>query len=166
MVSGEVQIGIIDSLPFEGIHLILGNGLAGSKVRVVPVLSDKPVIHQKPDPIEDDIPNLYPSCAVTRAMSKRKQFDVEDADNSSDLSDTFLPKLFESSESRENFSESNLVIEQQNDPDISALIQNASDETGASKISNCYFMKNGILMRKWRLRMFQSMTHGKLGLRL
>ena len=92
LVSGEVQIGIIDSLPFEGIHLILGNDLAGSKVRVVPVLSDKPVIHQKPDPIEDDIPNLYPSCAVTRAMSKRKQFDVEDADNSSDLSDTFLPK--------------------------------------------------------------------------
>ena len=83
-------------------------------------------------------------------MSKRKQFDVEDADNSSDLSDTFLPKLFESSESRENFSESNLVIEQQNDPDISALIQNASDETDASKNSNCYFMKNGILMRKWR----------------
>ena len=150
LVSGEVQIGIIDSLPFEGIHLILGNDLAGSKVRVVPVLSDKPVIHQKPDPIEDDIPNLYPSCAVTRAMSKRKQFDVEDADNSSDLSDTFLPKLFESSESRENFSESNLVIEQQNDPDISALIQNASDETDASKNSNCYFMKNGILMRKWR----------------
>ena len=150
LVSGEVQIGIIDSLPFEGIHLILGNDLAGSKVRVVPVLSDKPVTHQKPDPIEDDIPNLYPSCAVTRAMSKRKQFDVEDADNSSDLSDTFLPKLFESSESRENFSESNLVIEQQNDPDISALIQNASDETDASKNSNCYFMKNGILMRKWR----------------
>ena len=83
-------------------------------------------------------------------MSKRKHFDVEDADNSSDLSDTFLPKLFESLESRENFSESNLVIEQQNHPDISALIQNASDETDASKNSNCYFMKNGILVLKWR----------------
>ena len=144
MDLGEVQIGIIDSLPFEGIHLTLGNDLAGSKVRVVPV------IHQKPDPIEDDIPNLYLSCAVTRAMSKRKQFDVEDADNSGNLSDTFLPKLFESSESRKKFSESNLIIEQQNDPDISALIKNASDETDASKNLNCYFMKNGILMRKWK----------------
>ena len=150
LVSGEVQIGIIDSLPFEGIHLILGNDLAGSKVKVVPILSDKPVIHQKPDPLEDDIPNLYPSCAVTRAMSKRKQFDLEDADNGSDLSDTFLQKLFENSENSENFSKSNLVIEQQNDPEISALIQNASDETDASKNSICYFMKNGILMRKWR----------------
>ena len=148
MVSGEVQIGIIDSLPFEGIHLILGKDLAGSKVKVVPILSDKPVIHQKPDSLEDDIPNLYPSCAVTRAMSKRKQFDSEDADNDSDLSDTFLQKLFENSENSENFSKSNRVIEQQKDPEISALIQNASDETDASKNSICYFMKNGILTGK------------------
>ena len=40
LVSGEVQIGIIDSLPFNGIHLLLGNDLAGSKVNVDPILSD------------------------------------------------------------------------------------------------------------------------------
>ena len=84
---------------------------------------------------------------MTRAMSKRKQFDSEDGDNGSDLSDTFLQKLFENSENSENFSKSNLVIEQQNDPEISALIQNASDEADASKNSMCYFMKNGIFSR-------------------
>lgn len=149
LVSGEVQIGIIDSLPFDGIHLILGNDLAGSKVNVDPILSDKPIISQSPDPIEDIIPNLYPSCAVTRAMSKRQQLDLEDADDTN-ISDTFLPKLFDNSENSGKFSTSNLITEQQNDPDISVLIQHARDEADAANDPICYFMKNGILMRKWR----------------
>jgi hypothetical protein len=149
LVSGEVQIGIIDSLPFDGIHLILGNDLAGSKVNIDPILSDKPIISQSPDPIEDIIPNLYPSCAVTRAMSKQ-QLNSQDADDV-DISDTFLPTLLDNSrENSEKFSTSNLITEQQNDPDISVLIQHATDETDAANDPICYFMKDGILMRKWR----------------
>ena len=149
LVSGEVQIGIIGSLPFDGIHLILGNDLAGSKVNVDPILSDKPILSQSPDPIEDVFPNLYPSCAVTRAMSK-KQSSIKDSDDVN-ISDTFLPTLFANShENNENFSTTNLITEQQNDPDIAVLIQHAPDETDAATDPICYFMKNGILMRKWR----------------
>ena len=150
LVSGEVQIGIIDSLPFDGIHLLLGNDLVESKVNVDPILSDKPIISHIPDPIEDIIPNLYPLCAVTRAMSKTQQLDSEDAD-SINISDTFLPKLFDNaSDNSDTFSTSNLITEQQKDPDISALIRNAPDEADAANDPICYFMKNGILMRKWR----------------
>ena len=42
LVSGEVSVGIIESLPFEGIHLLLGNDLAGDKVKVDPILADQP----------------------------------------------------------------------------------------------------------------------------
>ena len=114
LVSGEVIIG---SLPFDGIQLILGNYLAGSKDNVDPILSDKPILSQSPDPIEDVFPNLYPSCAVTRAMSKQQSKDSDDVN----ISHMFLPMLTDN----ENISSTNLITKQQNDPDISVLIQHA-----------------------------------------
>ena len=129
--------------------MILGSDLVGSKVNVDLILSDKAIISQSPDPIEDVIPNLYPSCAVTRAMSKQ-QLNSENAEDV-EISDTFLATLLDNSrENSEKFSTSNLITEHQIDPDISVLIQHATDETDAANDPICYFMKDGILMRKWR----------------
>ena len=71
LVSGNVVVGVRPFLPFEGIHLLLGNDLAGGKVVANPLLTDKPSVEQSIDPIEQEIPGLYPACAVTRAMSKK-----------------------------------------------------------------------------------------------
>ena len=71
LVTGLVAVGVRPSLPFKGVHLLLGNDLAGDKVVVNPLLTNIPCIDQPPDPIEQDIPDLYPSCAVTRAMAKK-----------------------------------------------------------------------------------------------
>ena len=71
LVSGPVAVGIRPSLPFKGVHLLLGNDLAGDKVVVNPLLTNTPCEDQLPDPIEQEIPDLYPSCAVTRAMAKK-----------------------------------------------------------------------------------------------
>ena len=71
LVTGLVAVGIRPSLPFKGVHLLLGNDLAGDKVVVNPLLTTMPCIDQPPDPIEQEIPDLYPSCAVTRAMAKK-----------------------------------------------------------------------------------------------
>ena len=38
LVSGTVTVGARPSLPIEGVHLILGNDLAGDKVVVNPVM--------------------------------------------------------------------------------------------------------------------------------
>ena len=57
-------------LPFKGVHLLLGNDLAGDKVVVNPLVTDTSNIGQTDYPIELEIPDLYPSCAVTRAMAK------------------------------------------------------------------------------------------------
>ena len=71
LVSGPVAVGIRPYLPFKGVHLLLGNDLAGDKVVVNPLLTNTPCEDQLPDPIEQEIPDLYPSCAVTRAMAKK-----------------------------------------------------------------------------------------------
>ena len=64
LVSGPVTVGARPSLPIEGMHLILGNDLAGDKVLVNPVMTEKPEVTTTIDPIEDEIPDLYPSCRL------------------------------------------------------------------------------------------------------
>ena len=50
LVTGLVAVGIRPSLPFKGVHLLLGNDLAGDKVVVNPLLTNIPCIDQPPDP--------------------------------------------------------------------------------------------------------------------
>ena len=80
-------VGIRQPLPFKGVRLLLGNDLAGYKVVVNPLVSDTPCIDRSPDPFEQELPDLYPSCAVTRAMAKKamlteNQSDVDLTDSS------------------------------------------------------------------------------------
>ena len=170
LVSGPVTLGIRPSLPFDGVHLLLGNDLAGNKVVINPVVTENPCLNQTSDPIEKEIPGLYPSCAVTRAMSKKKAIE-DDVNPDVDLADTFmsqvcetdLPQVSEEFESsgknspdesfsdyRKKISKGNLIAEQHKDPDISCLFPRTVDESEVSSNSVCYFVKNGVLMRKWR----------------
>ena len=70
LVTGLVAVGI-RPLPFKGVHLLLGNDLARGKAVVDPLLTSTPCVDQLPDPIEQEIPDLYTSCAVTRVMAKK-----------------------------------------------------------------------------------------------
>ena len=179
LVTGLVAVGIRPSLPFKGVHLLLGNDLAGDKVVVNPLLTNIPCIDQPPDPIEQEIPDLYPSCAVTRAMAKK----AKQNDGDIDLTDTFLGQSFkheitnslssslsdkqtelrnksESShystilndqgQGHDLMSRSQLCKEQHNDPEILPLLERALDEKEIDQVPVCFYVKNGILMRKWR----------------
>ena len=57
---------------------------------VNPLLTTIPCLDQSPDPIEQEIPDLYPSSAVTRAMAKKAKHNDEEID----LIDTFLGQSF------------------------------------------------------------------------
>ena len=92
LVNGPVAVGIRQSLPFKGVHLLLGNDLAGGKVVVNPLVTDTPCIDQSPDPIEQELPDLYPSCAVTRAMAKKAMLTENQSDI--DLTDSFIGQSF------------------------------------------------------------------------
>ena len=179
LVTGLVAVGIRPSLPFKGVHLLFGNDLAGDKVVVNLLLTNIPCIDQPPDPIEQEIPDLYPSCAVTRAMAKK----AKQNDGDIDLTDTFLGQSFkheitnslssslsdkqtelhnksESShysailndqgQGHDLVSRSQLCKEQHNDPEILPLLERALDEKEIDQVPVCFYVKNGILMRKWR----------------
>ena len=90
LVTDLVAVGIRPSLPFKGVHLLLGNDSTGDKVVVNQLLTTIPCIDQPPDPIEQEIPDLYKSCAVTRAMTKK----AKQNDGDIDLTDTFLGQSF------------------------------------------------------------------------
>ena len=176
LVTGLVVIGITPSLPFKGVHVLLGNDLAGDKVVVNPLVTDTPNIGQTDDPIEQEIPDLYPSCAVTRAMAKKAI--LKNSNSDIDLTDTFIGQYFDNEikksldpslsdtqtdssmschspprsidQGHDTLSKSQLIQEQQTDPEISKLIFRALPEDEISQVPMCYYIKNGILMRKWR----------------
>ena len=176
LVTGLVVIGITPSLPFKGVHLLLGNDLAGDKVVVNSLVTDTPNIGQTDDPIEREIPDLYPSCAVTQAMAKKAI--LKNSNSDIDLTDTFISQYFNNEikksldpslsdtqtdssmschspprsidQGHDTLSKSQLIQEQQTDPEISKLIFRALPEDEISQVPMCYYIKNGILMRKWR----------------
>ena len=173
LVTGPVAIGVRPSLPFSGVHLLLGNDLAGDKVILNPLVTDTPSCDQTPDLIEKEIPDLYPSCVVTRAMSNKAILNAHNADV--DLSDTIINQSFNDQVSQtvnnslpkaetdlstffqhpndhvsDKMSRSKFTHEQQTDPEISDLFHKALSEEEASHVPVCYYTKNGVLMRKWR----------------
>ena len=91
-VKGPVAVGIRQTLPFKGVHLLLGNDLAGDKVVVNPLVTGTPRMDQSPDPIEQELLDLYPLCAVTRVMAKKAMV----TENQSDvvLTDSILGQSF------------------------------------------------------------------------
>ena len=67
-VCGSVTVGVRPTLPIEGVSLLLGNDLAGDKVIVNPIVSDKLCFEDDCD--EHGNADIFPACAVTRAMEK------------------------------------------------------------------------------------------------
>ena len=167
LVTGLVAVGIKTSLPFKGVHLLLGNDLAGDKVVVDPLLTSTPCVDQLPDPIEQEIPDLYPSCAVTRAMAKK--VNQNNGMQNINLADTLIGQSFNDeisnslspsqsdiqtdidtsrsntdlspSVSNDQLSRSQLCKEQHSDPEISPLFDRALDENEMLQVPVCYYVK-------------------------
>ena len=163
-VSGPIIVGVRPTLPVEGVSLLLGNDLAGSKVMVDPCLSRLPCAS---DSTSWEIPGLFPTCAVTRAMAKQAENQslllANDQTKSHivDISDTFLANdhVHDNSFTDDHTSDASLkclvptnqLMEcQKSDPELIPLLEDALCESEAAKVPSCFYMKSGILMRKWR----------------
>ena len=72
---------------------------------------------QSPDPIEQKLPDLYPSCAVTRAMAKKAMLTENQSDV--DLTDSFIGQSFKNEITR---SLSHNLPEHQTDSNDSTLV--------------------------------------------
>ena len=169
LVSGFVTVGVRPTLPLEGVDFILGNDLAGSRVKLQPELQvvDEPV----PDPqglSVDETTIVFPSCVMTRAAARRARDskEVEEPSGSSRRKDcpddgsVILPpgdgNCMRSSvhtlegTGSSSLSRAQLIADQKNDCELCRLAENAASVDEASDMATCYYNDSGILMRKWR----------------
>ena len=170
LVKGPVTVGNRQTLPFNEVHLLLGDDVAGDKVVVNTLVTDTPCMDQSPDPIEQDLSDLYPSCAVTRATAKEAMLTKNQSDI--DLTDSFIGQSFKNEitkslshnlpkhetgsndstsvsdhfpsplveEDHDITSRSQLSIEQHKDSEISKLFQKAVSETDLAQDPICFFL--------------------------
>ena len=85
----------------------------------------------------------------------------DDVTTDVDLADTFLSRVINDdnvsdvtnddfSAKAQTFSRSDLIREQNSDPDVSCLFARSVDECDVSRDPVCFYTKNDVLMRKWR----------------
>ncbi|KAK3084264.1 hypothetical protein FSP39_010811 [Pinctada imbricata] len=180
LITGPVIVGVRPTLPVQGVSLLLGNDLAGGKVVADPIVCEKITSDVESDDEDDD---LYPACAVTRAMARKRLKETErtpalNEDHPSeniDLSDTFMSTIDDSvpetsvslhvdksptvpgddshpplDRDTDALSREQLLSEQTKDPEIIRLSKRALPREEADKVGECFYIQDGILMRKWR----------------
>ena len=177
LVSGPITVGVTPSLPkgLKGITLLLGNEVAGSRVVAEPCMTDLPGLDDNTKLLEKEFPGIFPACVTTRSMSRTKQeSDLKGTDVDISLSDSFMARLPDSADSVDDeidtkslesedvvlnelgvysdifLSRDQLISEQGKDKGLAGLIQRAFGEEEARTLPVCFFMKSGVLMRKWR----------------
>jgi len=154
LVTGVVTVGVVSSLPVEGVHLLLGNDLAGNRVSVVPVVVDTPVTECETEALEDEFPGIFPDCVVTRSRAKRAEKDLKESEAVADtgvfLAETFFKDLELKSDAGSGLDRLSLVDEQKADPEISQIRQSAMSEGEVGDVPVGFYVQNDVLMRKWR----------------
>ncbi|KAK3882585.1 hypothetical protein Pcinc_013049 [Petrolisthes cinctipes] len=148
LFSGSALVGVVDQLPVPGVQLILGNDLAGGKMGSLPVVSEVPVESKETEKLVEEVPDVFPVCAVTRSMTARKESEPDETemelplceDLEVDLSETFLANLDSGHESREeeefSLSRKNLIEQQKADSSLQKLFDIVDDECSEFYVTN------------------------------
>ena len=164
LVSGDVSIGVVSQLPVDGIDMLLGNHLAGAKVIVEPHMSVEPV--DSNDNLEYMFPSAFPSCVVTRSMTKKDDIDLNSTflandeiltSMSDNVSKHVVVKDIQPSDHLQSLNKvsdkmskiDQLRTEQRSDESINKLFDMAVSERESNDVPVCY-VKSDVLMRKWR----------------
>ena len=177
--TGSVSVGVVPSLPVEGVTFLLGNDLAGSKVRASSSscvhLTSSPCYNEDTERLKQVYPGIFPACVTTRSMtrvtsentderkddeSQPKVIDHENVGRDDDfesfqLAETFMTDLQGNQDNHPSdpakFDKIQLIKEQESDPDLQTIVDSALCVKDAEKVPVCYFKsESGVLMRKWR----------------
>lgn len=98
LITGPVTVGVPPTLPVPCVSLLLGNDIAGGKVVPDPIVCEKVKSNATLDDQDDD---LYPACAVTRAITRRREIVSDHSTGAKysstdiDLNDTFFSNIDE-----------------------------------------------------------------------
>lgn len=149
LVTGEVIVGIAPTLPVSGVQLLLGNDLAGDRVVTDPIVSENPVVSgPEVEQLEDDFPEVFPACVVTRSMAEKA-----DKEDEVELGKTFmvnLDTLLAGKGRTVQFTRAGLIAAQSTDPELTPLLEKSATLEEAAGLPKCFFTQSGVLMRKWR----------------
>ena len=173
LLAKPVIVAIKEQLPVDGVTFLMGNDIAGNLVVPDPVVCSKPL---EVDPMAELVkhdPDLFPVCAVTRSQSKKiLKVNSDEPAHSREKEGDFeynLCGLF----SESNVKEANidkcgvdssggkdlnnvpvtrqmLITQQNSDNSLSPLLQKAVTEAESESEPRCYYVKGGVLMRKFR----------------
>ena len=150
LVRGPVIIGVRPTLPIQGVSLILGNDLAGGKVKPkLQVVSNLGRLLSSAT-ASDGLSGTFPACVVTRATERRMQ---EQEDQDSDDSHLTSSNTRSHQESHDlsmasnlvdtPFSRSQLAADQAEDSEVCRLAQGALSEEEADLHAQCFYIKSG-----------------------
>lgn len=163
--SGDAVVGARPGFPISGVSVIMGNDLAGGRVLVTPEVTPVPVVCNRPDELAREYPNVFTSCAVTRAAAKREKEQDKDDIN---LSESFMcglnaepdePSLTVKNRGKcdinvpdvsgLSLSRQQLIADQKADESLAHLFEGAVTGDVIEAMSTGYVVKDGLLMRKW-----------------
>ena len=178
LITGPVIVGVRPTLPIQGVSLLLGNDLAGGKVVADPIVYQKAVYEELQTEDSDVYPACAITRAMAKKRQTEENFENQalqelisqesktDLDDLVDLSDTFLADSDEVSDQdpgssdisisnlhendKELMGRKQLIMHQNKDPELISLLSNALPPEEAAKVGECFYLKSGILMRKWR----------------
>ncbi|XP_069980180.1 uncharacterized protein [Penaeus vannamei] len=176
LITGYVNLGVVDNIPSDGISLLMGNDLVGDKVWPCPVVPPCPTEENNTVDLEREYPDLFPACAVTRSASRRsspptKALTAGTALPKESLNDIFtedftLADFFKSSDKDSNISASDnsnivnfkdmpvtrekLIEEQYKDPELQTFYDRLTDTSNIDNFSICYYLQSGGVMRKYK----------------
>ncbi|CAI9731146.1 Hypothetical predicted protein [Octopus vulgaris] len=164
-VIGPVAVGLVTTLPIDGVDLLLGNDIVGNKVYAVPIVLSKPETDHETEKLETLYPGIFPECAMTRSQTKamNREASISPSTEESNissvndgniaLSNTFLVDLNSGGEEPTYPNEAEfkadkktLILKQKEYCSLSKLYTRAFSE----KLPICFYLHDGVLMRKWR----------------
>ena len=166
IVCGTVIVGVVDSLPMQGISMLLGNDLAGERVVPHPRVVEKLSVSEETEKIEREHPETLLPCVATRAEAKRTEDSttkMESEENEIiDLSQTCLsheiglnPMLEQAPSSNPNprekiidvapVAEKSIAVEQREDDQIAPPSEKSLLEEEPNKVPSEYFIEDDIL---------------------
>lgn len=162
LISGTVSIGVHSQLPVDGVSMILGNDLAGTKVFPYPIVSAEPNVSTQVVALSQ-FPMAFPACVVTRAQKKKFE-DVVDLSSSFLVASpervecklfvkpqpTMIDEYLSVNEIPLKVGREQLIAAQKSDLTLSKCISAAGDKTRISNESVGYFWDEKVLMRWWK----------------
>ncbi len=145
LIQGEVEVAVRSCLPVEGVQVILGNNLAGERVwqNVLPnlVVTPSVSISEMTDENFTCSSNVFPSCVITRSMSKI-QSDVKSRTKGMGSETLEIPSIL-------SVSRDDLIKEQKADVTLTELFDRVVPYVTIVNLPSGYYLEEDVLVRKW-----------------